>query len=60
MHAEILAEKDQAKAAELRRHAMSADYFLSSVSGLSETGELVSTANVFNAARLLIYFAGDC
>ena len=42
LHADILAETDQAKAAELRRHAMSADYFLSSVSGLSETGDIVS------------------
>jgi hypothetical protein len=41
LHAEILAEKDQAKAGELRRVAMGADYFLSSVSALSEEGDLV-------------------
>jgi len=41
LHKAILEEKDQQKAAELRRHAMGADYFLSSAAAISETGEIV-------------------
>jgi L-lactate utilization protein LutB len=41
LHAEVLAESDQGKAAELRRLASVADYWLSSVSAVSEDGDLV-------------------
>ena len=43
LHAEILAETDPAKQTELRRIAgNTAEYFVVSVSGVAETGELVS------------------
>jgi L-lactate utilization protein LutB len=41
LHAEFLAETDPVKSAEKRREGMSADYFLSSVSAISEEGDLV-------------------
>jgi len=41
LHKPILEEKDQSKVSDLRRHAMCADYFLSSASAISETGEIV-------------------
>jgi len=42
LHAKILAEKDQAKASKLRNEAMLADYFLSSVSAITEAGDLLA------------------
>lgn len=41
LHGEILAEKDQAKAAEMRRKSVTAEYFLSSVCSIASTGEIV-------------------
>src|SRR5690554_1001237 len=38
LHGKILAETDMAKQAELRRQAFGADYFVSSVTAISETG----------------------
>ncbi|GAM26222.1 hypothetical protein SAMD00019534_093970 [Acytostelium subglobosum LB1] len=40
LHHDILEEKDPAKQAELRRHSMSADYFVSSVSAVSKDGAI--------------------
>jgi hypothetical protein len=41
LHAEILAETDPVKVFKLRRSALTADYFLTSVAGISEEGDLV-------------------
>jgi len=41
LHVKVFAETDWAKQAELRRLALSADYFISSVSGVAETGEFM-------------------
>jgi len=41
LHAAILAEKDPAKQAELRKHSVVSDFYLGSVHGLSQTGEVV-------------------
>ncbi len=38
MHADVLAETDPAKQAELRRKSMGADYFLSSVTAVTTDG----------------------
>jgi|SRR5436190_7747824 len=45
LKAEIVAEKDPAKQAELRRQSTLAEYFLGSVHGIAETGELVWASN---------------
>jgi len=42
LHAEILAEQDQGKSAELRRLAGTADWFLTSFSAVSAEGDLLS------------------
>jgi hypothetical protein len=42
LHGKILAEPDHVKQAELRRQALLADYYLSSVSGLTEDGEFTA------------------
>jgi len=42
LHTKILAEKDQGKAAKLRNEAMLADYFLSSVSAITESGDILA------------------
>ena len=41
LHGKILAETDQAKQAQLRREALLADYYLSSVSAVTEDGNFV-------------------
>jgi hypothetical protein len=41
LHDAIVAEKDPAKQAELRKHAILSDYYLGSVHAISETGEMV-------------------
>src|SRR6266403_766609 len=41
LHAAIVAEKDPARQAQLRKEAVLADYYVGSVHGVSETGELV-------------------
>lgn len=45
LHAGIAAEQDKAKQMELRRQAVSADYYLGSVHALSQTGEFVIASN---------------
>src|SRR5579872_4290872 len=45
LHAAILAEKDSAKQAQLRKQAVLSDFYLGSVHGLSETGEAVIASN---------------
>lgn len=45
LHDGILAEKDQAKQAELRKQAVNSEYYIGSVHGASETGELVIASN---------------
>jgi len=66
LHAKILAEPDQGKAAELRRLSMTADYYLSSVTAISEQGDLTvcdATGNRCGpftfAAKKLIIVAGS-
>ena len=45
LHEAILAEKDQAKQALLRKQAVLSDYYLGSVHALAETGEFVVASN---------------
>lgn len=45
LHEEILAEKDPAKQAILRRQTVLADYYLGSVHAVAETGQLVIASN---------------
>ena len=45
LHDAILAEKDPAKQAQLRRQSVLSDYYLGSVHALTETGELVIASN---------------
>lgn len=45
LHASILAEKDPAKQAALRKQATLSDYYLGSVHALAETGEFVIGSN---------------
>lgn len=42
LHESIMAEPDRAKQADLRRKAVTAEYFLSSLNAIAETGELVA------------------
>lgn len=45
LHEEILAEKDPARQAELRKQAVLSDYYLGSVHAIAETGEIVIASN---------------
>ena len=45
LHEEILAEKDKAKQAMLRKQAVLSDYYLGSVHAVAETGQLVIASN---------------
>lgn len=45
LHEEILAEKDSAKQAILRKQAVLADYYLGSVHAVAETGQLIIASN---------------
>jgi len=45
LHEEILAEKDPAKQALLRKQAVLSDYYLGSVHAVAETGQLVIASN---------------
>ena len=45
LHEGILAEKDPAKQAQLRKQAVLSDFYLGSVHALAETGELVIASN---------------
>jgi L-lactate utilization protein LutC len=45
LHANILAEKDATKQAELRKQSVISDFYLGSVHAVSETGEMVIASN---------------
>lgn len=45
LHEEILAEKDPAKQATLRKQAVLSDYYLGSVHAVAETGQLIIASN---------------
>ncbi|OGD32295.1 hypothetical protein A3C91_00880 [Candidatus Azambacteria bacterium RIFCSPHIGHO2_02_FULL_52_12] len=45
LHEEILAEKDSAKQATLRKQAVLSDYYLGSVHAVAETGEFIIASN---------------
>src|SRR3989344_3376175 len=45
LHQEILDEKDPQKQAELRKQSVLSDYYLGSVHGVAETGEMVIASN---------------
>lgn len=45
LHAEILAEKDEAKQAEMRKHSVVSDYYLGSAHVVTEDGQLVFASN---------------
>ena len=45
LHEAVLAEKDKAKQSLLRKQAVLSDYYLGSVHGVAETGELVIASN---------------
>lgn len=45
LHEEILAETDEAKQSELRKQAVSSDYYLGSAHAIAETGEMVFASN---------------
>lgn len=45
LHENILAEKDQKKQAKLRRESLLADYYLGSVTAMTENGELLIASN---------------
>lgn len=45
LHEKVAAEKDPAKRAELRKQAAMADYYLGSVHGLAQTGQMVIASN---------------
>lgn len=62
LHEQTIAEQDKSKQADLRRKAVTAEYFLSSVNAIAMTGELVATdasgsrvgAFAFGAKNLVI------
>jgi hypothetical protein len=45
LHDAILAEKDPAEQAKLRKHSVVSDYYLGSVHALTQTGEMVISSN---------------
>ena len=55
LHAAILAEQDQAKRAELRKHSVVSDYYLGSVHALTEEGEMVIASNTGSQQPHLVY-----
>jgi L-lactate utilization protein LutB len=55
LHEEILAEKDPAKQAQLRRESVLSDYYLGSVHALSEAGELVIASNTGSQLPHIVY-----
>jgi len=65
LHGKILAENDQSKAAELRRQANLADYFVVSASAVTENGEIIlcdasgtRTGPVLYSANHVIFVVG--
>lgn len=55
LHAAIVAEKDPAAQAILRRQALISDYYLGSVHALSETGEMVIASNTGSQLPHIVY-----
>lgn len=55
LHAGIAAEQDPAKQRDLRRQALLSDYYLGSVHGLSEAGELVIASNTGSQLPHIVY-----
>jgi L-lactate utilization protein LutB len=58
LHGEILAEKDPAKAAEMRRKAMTADWFVSSVTAVSRDGMITVCDATGSRVGAFSYAAG--
>ena len=55
LHANVLAEQDAGKRADLRRYSVVSDYYLGSVHALSETGEMVIASNTGSQLPHLVY-----
>lgn len=55
LHEGILAEKDPAKQAQLRRQALISDYYLGSVHALAETGEMLVASNTGSQLPHIVY-----
>lgn len=55
LHEEILAEKDPAKQAMLRKQAVLSDYYLGSVHAIAETGEFVIASNSGSQLPHIVY-----
>lgn len=55
LHAEILAEKDKAKQAELRKHSVVSDYYLGSVHAVTEDGQMVFASQSGSQLPHLVY-----
>lgn len=55
MHAEVTAENDKAKRNQLRREAVTSDYYLGSVHGLVENGEFIVASNSGSQLPHIVY-----
>jgi len=55
LHEGILAEKDPVKQSALRRQALLADFYLGSVHGIAETGEMVIASNSGSQLPHVVY-----
>lgn len=55
LHEEILAEKDKAKQALLRKQSVLSDYYLGSVHALAETGQFVIASNSGSQLPHIVY-----
>lgn len=55
LHEAVIAEKDPVKRAELRKRSVVSDFYLGSVSALSETGEMVIGSNTGSQMPHLVY-----
>src|SRR5207253_2703769 len=59
LHEAILAEKDPAKQAELRKYSVVSDFYLGSVHALSETGELLIASNTGSQLPHLVFTSSN-
>ncbi|KND49138.1 MAG: Transcriptional regulators of sugar metabolism [Parcubacteria bacterium C7867-003] len=55
LHEAILAEKDPAKQAELRKNSVLSDFYLGSVHGLAETGEFIIASNTGSQLSHIVF-----
>jgi L-lactate utilization protein LutB len=55
LHEAILAEKDHAQQAKLRRQALLSDYYLGSVHAVAETGEFIIASNTGSQLSHVVY-----